>query len=424
MSNSEQKELALHSNNSLYKFTLLLLVLFSFSLFISNFLLQTTLYTIFALLFIKWKKFNALTFIKQKPLFIWLILILYFILINSVNAFLKSDFTYFLKVLNIWPYLSIFPLTILLANPKINRDLIIKSLIISGALTSIYGIVQFFTGTEVLRIGDSVTIGTWLNGSFYKSVGLFTHHAMFGISLLSVWYLNLYIFIKAKKKFDLICLVLIFLGIISTGSKTTFVALLISFLALFLFYIKPRKILMIFIFAITVPVFLILLSYKLPNMIPKSLIARHYIWNITTKLIYEYPFKGIGYDQYRHFSENLIKSDKNVTFTKNCITINSGVNKNIVINMGCSHNQFLDYQVEGGLGLLILFFIFLMSFFYSLKNIDNKYRIIFLTCFTSIIISLYSDCPLKINHSLFVIFFIWSLLLSYSFDDNIYNKSG
>lgn len=333
------------------------------------------------------------------------IVILCFSLYLVVNIFIhENSFNYF-------NYIQIFFLlvTYFLAKrifKKVNNvDDFINALLVIGYIEIIGGFLQFFD--IIPNLQPNMEIG----GSFGNSAP----YSLF-ISFLCPFFLytllnNYHGQKKSNIFFKFIYLLSVLFIVIHTKNRASWIFLFISIMILFFYKYKLIKLFnrfKVFYKLIATSIFIVIFIFSLIfifNYKIDSSNSRIFVWNNTINLIKENPISGVGYNNFIYYY-NKSQADylKKKSYTTNDFLLAGDIKM--------AYNDYLQMIAELGLIGLLIFFIFFMVLFKSLKEIyfnKNPKLILFLTVLIGIGISALYSYPFQIFKIkiLFIIVLSW-----------------
>jgi len=221
-------------------------------------------------------------------------------------------------------------------------------------------------GTYTHKLADDISLFQLFISPFFK------HRAAMGANI-SLAIASLIYLIKATNKLSLLKIItgfitMLFLSIVlySTGSRSGSLSLIFVLLASTFFTFKRKKIIFIAFALITLTI-AGLFTLKTTRIIDKGatdynkdiskIDPRIAIWKSATEIIREYPLLGVGYAK--------VKSELYKKYKEDGLTSEVNAKHN-------SHNQFLQFALESGIGVSLIFvFILLPIYFRILYNFTN-----------------------------------------------------
>lgn len=259
---------------------------------------------------------------------------------------------------------------------KLETNSIFKGFLYSGIVTSLVGIGTYFYRIPILNDIFSFQFGS-------RYVGLMSDANYLAVMLCSTIPIILETKIIEKKLYKLICLLITVLGIITTGSKTGLVLILVyffyrSFIIKFSFkkflLAGSISIVIAIIFIYTGPDILHFIENKIPNGIRLVSIftetnalseggsSRIAAWDSGFELIKLFPMFGIGFGMYQFLGMYYNGTDL------------------------LAHNTYIQLFAEWGILIASVFFLYVAySIFISKREMYIKdIMIIFLVSFLSI----------------------------------------
>ncbi len=352
--------------------------------------LQFAILGVLTLHFLRPKTIIRINFLDTVILLRLALIILFLVLIGNIKSLFQE--------LDILVYLTLFYFFIQLCDsPTKYFDKSFSLLVFIGTLLSIYGILQY-CGYDIFHpegysYYESRVIGTFGNantmGGFLAAIFPFSVHG---------WFFSAN---KSLKGFYIVCSCLIITAIILTLSRGAWLALSgVFFIVGTFLIIKNRKI------------FLPKKVYKIGGVVlftsimffggwqvyqlnPDSATGRIFLWRISSDMIADHPFTGIGYGQYgTHYLDyqaNFFDDPANAVYFDRAANIKQ------------AHNEYIQVFAETGImGFALFLFIFVLFYinvFKILRTIgnDNKEggRILALTAsMTVIAIHSIVDSPL------------------------------
>jgi O-antigen ligase len=287
---------------------------------------------------------------------------------------------------------------------------ILKIIVISSSLVSLYAVFQFF-GLDFV-IWDEPAIET------RRAMSTLGQPNFLGSFILLTIPFAAYLFTRTNNFYYKIIYALSFLvqilALIFSGSRGAWIAFLVaSFLVLLLFFYQKNKV--IFFSGITGIILLLLILFFGGNSMSQrfqsafdvsqgSSAVRAYIWSASLNSLEKKDW-GYGLENQKEALWEYYKSD---------LAINNKIN----VIFDRSHNLFLDTALTIGLiGLFLWLWFYYFIFKLSIKNIkEDKYPLLSLLVFWSIfayLISLLFNFSVTVTHLYFLI--MVSLLVGINF---------
>lgn len=174
---------------------------------------------------------------------------------------------------------------------KEKTDLMLKSVIVVTFLVSIFGFIQYFFLPDL----RALKVLGW-DDHYFRLVSTFLDPTFTGIIILIGLILSLFMYLKEKKKYYFLVGILELLAILLTYSRSTFLALIISFA--YFFFITKKKIVLLF------PLLMILIIPFLPRPQSEgvklertySILQKVGNYEESLKLILRSPIAGFGFN--------------------------------------------------------------------------------------------------------------------------------
>jgi len=355
----------------------------------------------------------------KKAFYIPLLLLSLLIIERIIVSLIHNDFPSLMsKLLDTQLALLVLPILIIFqANRYFNLKQVLSYYLI-GCLTSCIIAVSYFylyrynilignvegipLGTYTHKLADDISLFQLFISPFFK------HRAAMGANI-SLAIASLIYLIKATNKLSLLKIItgfitMLFLSIVlySTGSRSGSLSLIFVLLASTFFTFKRKKIIFIAFALITLTI-AGLFTLKTTRIIDKGatdynkdiskIDPRIAIWKSATEIIREYPLLGVGYAK--------VKSELYKKYKEDGLTSEVNAKHN-------SHNQFLQFALESGIGVSLIFVFILLPIYF-------EKRIYFLSLSfssTFFIYSMFEDSLIIINGLTVFVFFITLLTLS------------
>jgi len=355
----------------------------------------------------------------KKAFYIPLLLLSLLIIERIIVSLIHNDFPSLMsKLMDTQLALLVLPVLIIFqANRYFNLKQVLSYYLI-GCLTSCIIAVSYFylyrynilignvegipLGTYTHKLADDISLFQLFISPFFK------HRAAMGANI-SLAIASLIYLIKATNKLSLLKIItgfitMLFLSIVlySTGSRSGSLSLIFVLLASTFFTFKRKKIIFIAFALITLTI-AGLFTLKTTRIIDKGatdynkdiskIDPRIAIWKSATEIIREYPLLGVGYAK--------VKSELYKKYKEDGLTSEVNAKHN-------SHNQFLQFALESGIGVSLIFVFILLPIYF-------EKRIYFLSLSfssTFFIYSMFEDSLIIINGLTVFVFFITLLTLS------------
>jgi putative inorganic carbon (HCO3(-)) transporter len=303
---------------------------------------------------------NKKNYLIFHPIYIYIAI---FLLSLTASALASSDIMVGLdNVLHTnWIILSV-PFIASLPLSEHDRELTFKILVFSATIAGIYGIIQFFTGADIIRGRELGMLG-----SYYRATGPYEFYLSFAGNQLMVFGVA-FIFVmdqwknKTKEILYLFALVIIGLSIIATYGRSAWIGtVIIILLGTYLFYRQHFWKIIVALFIIAALVFISLPDIKERFLIifdtgHKSNSGRINLWYTSLLIIKEYPWFGVGPGLFEvYFQQFKVPGLYDAS--------------------GHAHNDYLHMAVQGGLaGLVTWLLIWIALFRYSYEYLITKFE--------------------------------------------------
>jgi len=357
--------------------------------------------------------------ITFRKYYIPLILLSFLIIGRIIISFIHNDFPSLMsKLLDTQLALLFLPVLIIF---QVNRYFNLRQVLsfyLIGCLTSCIIAVSYFylyrynilisnvegipLGTYTHKLTDDISLFQLFISPFFK------HRAAMGANI-SLAIASLVYLIKTSNKLSLSKIIIsfttmLFLSIVlySTGSRSGSISLIFVLLASTFFTFRRKKIIFI-VFALIMLTIAGLFTLKTTRIIDKGatdynkdiskIDPRIAIWKSATEIIRDYPLLGVGYSKIKSELYRKYKED--------------GLNSEVEAKHN-SHNQFLQFALESGIGISLIFMLLLLPIYF-------EKRIYFLSLSfssTFFIYSMFEDSLIIINGLTIFVFFIALLTLS------------
>ena len=357
--------------------------------------------------------------ITFRKYYIPLILLSFLIIGRIIISFIHNDFPSLMsKLLDTQLALLFLPVLIIF---QVNRYFNLRQVLsfyLIGCLTSCIIAVSYFylyrynilisnvegipLGTYTHKLTDDISLFQLFISPFFK------HRAAMGANI-SLAIASLVYLIKTSNKLSLSKIIIsfttmLFLSIVlySTGSRSGSISLIFVLLASTFFTFRRKKIIFI-VFALITLAIASLFTLKTTRIIDKGatdynkdiskIDPRIAIWKSATEIIRDYPLLGVGYSKIKSELYRKYKED--------------GLNSEVEAKHN-SHNQFLQFALESGIGISLIFMLLLLPIYF-------EKRIYFLSLSfssTFFIYSMFEDSLIIINGLTIFVFFIALLTLS------------
>lgn len=351
--------------------------------------------------------------------YIPLILLSFLSIGRIIISFIHNDFVALMsKLLDTQLALLFLPILITF---QVNRYFNLRQVLffyLVGCLTSCIIAVSYFylyrynilisnvegipLGTYTQKLTDDISLFQLFISPFFK------HRAAMGANI-SLAIASLVYLIKTENKFSLFKNIIAFITMLflcmvlySSGSRSGSLSLIFVLLASAVYLLKRKRIIFI---AFTLIVLSIagLTCLKTTRIIDKGatdynkdrskIDPRIAIWKSATEIIRDYPLLGVGYARVKSELYRKYKED--------------GLNSEVEAKHN-SHNQFLQFALESGIGISLIFMLVLLPIYF-------EKRIYFLSLSfssTFFIYSMFEDSLIIINGLTIFVFFIALLTLS------------
>ena len=355
----------------------------------------------------------------KKAFYIPLLLLSLLIIERIIVSLIHNDFPSLMsKLMDTQLALLVLPVLIIFqANRYFNLKQVLSYYLI-GCLTSCIIAVSYFylyrynilignvegipLGTYTHKLADDISLFQLFISPFFK------HRAAMGANI-SLAIASLIYLIKATNKLSLLKIItgfitMLFLSIVlySTGSRSGSLSLIFVLLASTFFTFKRKKIIFIAFALITLTI-AGLFTLKTTRIIDKGatdynkdiskIDPRIAIWKSATEIIREYPLLGVGYAK--------VKSELYKKYKEDGLTSEVNAKHN-------SHNQFLQFALESGIGVSLIFVFILLPIYFEKKI----YFLSLSFSSTFFIYSMFEDSLIIINGLTVFVFFITLLTLS------------
>jgi len=357
--------------------------------------------------------------ITFRKYYIPLILLSFLTIGRIIISFIHNDFAALMsKLLDTQLALLFLPILIIF---QVNRYFDLRQVLffyLIGCLTSCIIAVSYFylyrynilignvegirLGTYIHKLTDDISLFQLFISPFFK------HRAAMGANI-SLAIASLVYLIKTSAKLSFLKIIvaffiLIFLSIViyATGSRSGIISLIFILLTGTVYLFRRKRIILIIFLFIGASIAGVL-NLKTTRLIDRTSInnkndvtkmdPRFQIWKSVIEIIKEHPLIGVGYSKvkpelYKKYKEHGQIGD--IYAKKN------------------SHNQFLQFALESGIGISLIFMFILLPIYF-------EKRIYFLSLSfssTFFIYSLFEDSLIIINGLTVFVFFIALLTLS------------
>jgi len=256
-----------------------------------------------------------------------------------------------------WPLLSI---PVLLSAPLLPRDRkkILKALVFSSALLSIYAIHQFFSGTDIYRGRALAPMG-----HFFRATGAFDHYLTLAGSQLMIFFVGLGLIqaeMSNKKKMILtLSSVLVLLSVLATFGRSAWISIAVVG-GLVVIFSGRRALRLAAVFIIIAVIALLVSIPEIQNRFLSSFelsqnADRLNLWKTSLRMISDKPLLGIGPGLFgKSFDTYKVPGTYGAT--------------------GHPHNDYLNLAAASGiLGLLAWLVMWGSWFYYSIKTYRNSF---------------------------------------------------
>ncbi len=312
-----------------------------------------------------------------------------FLILSGVSLFGAENISWGLR--KVLFFVSVFPMYLLIlffVNNYLKTDKIIRFLYISTGLFAFIGLIQFlsqfvfslervyeFWSINVLPIFSGFNLGSmilaypsWLvnvgGETIMRAFSLFSDPHMFSFYLGLVLPFFVFLYFKGFNRVVLYSIYfLIFITLTLTFTRGAYLAIIITFSALFLllWWIKEKKLALLFILSLLI--FIIPITpvsdrfYSSFDLDEGSNVGRLEMWQQAGETGFDYFFSGVGLGNYS-------------------LSVNSELDYR---NPVTAHNLYLDIFSEMGIfALLILLILIIGTIYHLFKRIngDNGYLVI------------------------------------------------
>jgi len=318
---------------------------------------------------------NKKNYLIFNPIYIYIAI---FLLSLTISALASSDIMVGLdNVLHTnWIILSV-PFIASLPLSEHDRELTFKILVFSATIAGIYGIIQFFTGADIIRGRELGMLG-----SYYRATGPYEFYLSFAGNQLMVFGLAFVFFMtkdqnKNLNKLYTFAMLILGLSIVATYGRSAWIGMIVLILfGTFLFYRKYFWKVIIALLIIAVIIFI-----AIPDIRERFLIlfdtshkfnaGRVNLWHTSVLIIKEYPLFGVGPGLFEEYFQQFKVPG-------------------LYDASGHAHNDYLHMAVQGGLTVLFTWMSIWGAFFfycitYIRKNVmDQKNKNIVSAVFLSI----------------------------------------
>jgi len=276
-----------------------------------------------------------------------------FALLLVINLFFNSIYDYEIKQKTL--------------NSKINS--IVRSVVLSGLLVSIYAILQRL-GLDFLNWFEA----PWITGRSFSTLGQPNFLASWLLLVIPlVFYLSISSSGKYLKSLWILIFVIQVIALFTTGSRGGVIAFLLSSLIVLIYWLAVRKIVNFprltksFILLLLAIIIIITLFFQTSNRWQNlldfrsgSFAARLGFYEASLDAVIERPIIGYGLDNLRDvFIEHY--------------QVDWGIHSNVAVINDRAHNLLLDFMLAGGLIGLILWAI-IYGYFFRLAVKIKKQR--------------------------------------------------
>jgi len=231
-----------------------------------------------------------------------------YLLVNLITLLLSSDRPKTFKgILSTeWIILAV-PFIISLPVPARWRKYSFRVLLFSAALAGVYGIIQFFTGVDPIR---NKTLGQF--GEYYRAVGGYGAILSYAGNQLMAFGVAFAFFLTSSPKrknkiYYFVLLTILFLSIMASQTRSTFVAVLVVLVLGFLLTHNRKFVYvpgMILVFLVAVVFYFPGLESRLVNMFnPAENYTRINLWKSSLQIIADHPWFGIGHGVFNDYLE-------------------------------------------------------------------------------------------------------------------------
>ncbi len=295
--------------------------------------------------------------------------LLIFVAVAGLSVLVSTDFKWSLERYDSFWMAGIFFLAANNITGKAQLKKVMVFLIVFTVVIALIGIVEHFIKANVQN--NEFFIGGWQEEPILRSMGLSSHPVKFGMYLAMVLPLALgSIFYSKKWKSRLgyiVSFIILLLALLYSYSRGCWIAVLFASVFFGLLNLKLKKSIAVVSAGLTVIVLLVLLfpgssvSKRVKTVFnvkyDGSTMERLASWKRSMVMIKEKPVLGFGWSRIGVENRKYVK-DNEKPFNH-------------------AHNMYLNFFVETGLAglgvLLWLFVIIIVSGFYILKRVDDRF---------------------------------------------------
>jgi len=355
----------------------------------------------------------------KKAFYIPLLLLSLLIIERIIVSLIHNDFPSLMsKLLDTQFALLVLPVLVIFQTNRYFNLKQVLSFYLIGCLTSCIIAVSYFylyrynilignvegipLGTYTHKLTDDISLFQLFISPFFK------HRAAMGANI-SLAIASLVYLVRIANKLSLskniiAFITLLFLSIVlySTGSRSGSVSLIFVLLTSAVYTFKRKRIIFIAFMLVALSI-AGLFTLKTTRIIDKgaadyqkdmsNVDPRIQIWKSATEIIKDHPLLGVGYSK--------VKPELYKKYKKDGLTSEADAKHN-------SHNQFLQFALESGIGVSLIFVFILLPIYF-------EKRIYFLSLSfssTFFIYSMFEDSLIIINGLTVFVFFITLLTLS------------
>ncbi|GHG68032.1 polysaccharide polymerase [Alishewanella longhuensis] len=310
--------------------------------------------------------FNRLKLNINTTDFLWVIFICLGFVSVSLSIDLEKGFRLSLGALIIYFCYLVFRSFLFYCverNIKVESVFLVVALIFSSVSLILYFIGLKSIGINVLSFEGQRVYGVLVDRAIPRLIGVVQDPNIF------IYYASIFIFyfgLKKQKAFlDILCLVLLALCCLLTVSRGGLLALILVFSLVFInsffrFLLRPKFTLSFFAGLLSLIVFIYIAVLFLSSVddvisiIERRLSSaasgsgRFEIWINGLSLWQQSPLFGIGWHNFLYYNSNFFMRDN------------------------YAHNTFLEVLVETGIVGFTIYFLFFLSFFYSILKVINS----------------------------------------------------
>jgi O-antigen ligase len=294
--------------------------------------------------------------LKYHPIFIIIFMFIAFCFLSSL--FSKDVSRSFIAIVNTQWILLLIPVLVFTPLNEQQRNMVMRTLILSSAIAAIYSLFQFITGMDLFRGRQLANYG-----NYYRASGGYNFYLTFAGNQLMIFFPAFFLFLKEEKwnrtkTTYLLCSILILLGILATFARSAWIALILSlFIGL---YFTRKRLLLKSLFPVTVFIIIVSIIFpELPNRFLSSFNlasneTRLTIWKTSLNMISNKPLFGIGSGFFSEVFDDYKAPGFYDTTTH-------------------AHNDYLNLAVNNGIFASILWIgIWIFWFFYAIRFLRSR----------------------------------------------------